>query len=520
MATGHRERGERALHGRHRGRCPADGGRPPSRASASDPRARAIHPLLGALALLLCGFQIFLGLQLLPDPAWPPSSRLALVGFAWLVGRGVAGWSRARGGHGLLCPTLAPFGEILLGLAVWSWAGYALAELGVFSVGRLAAILGLPALALLRLGGAGASPARATLAAGVACAAASALLYVPAYDTSAVASDATIYWNTGVHLARAGALAVPDPLFAELDFPARAAVLPLGQTTGWMRMPGGLVVDAGGAAVMWPTYSHLLPVWIASFTGLGGAAAAALVGPVFAALALWAVFLFAREHAGTPVALATTGLVLGNAAQLFYARFLMPEIVTQFFLWGGLVAFAAWCRDEHPPTGSSRRSRSASPRCRGSSTSCSSPSPSGCGSRSRAPSGRYPARHGAPRGRRAPRHRASARRPDPLPRPRAVAARGRRGRASGARGTRGGRARRGGRRLARAGAGARDRPGNARGRGRPVRPRLGRPRPLAGVRGSRSRCRGRSSPEARSVSACSYGSGRRRSPSRSSSSSS
>ena len=30
------------------------------------PAARTIHPLLGAAALLLCGFQVFLGLQLLP----------------------------------------------------------------------------------------------------------------------------------------------------------------------------------------------------------------------------------------------------------------------------------------------------------------------------------------------------------------------------------------------------------------------------------------------------------------------
>lgn len=30
------------------------------------PRARMIHPVVGAVALLLCGLQVFLGLQLLP----------------------------------------------------------------------------------------------------------------------------------------------------------------------------------------------------------------------------------------------------------------------------------------------------------------------------------------------------------------------------------------------------------------------------------------------------------------------
>jgi hypothetical protein len=37
-----------------------------SRRVPVDPRARAVHPLLGGAALLLCAVQVFLGLQLLP----------------------------------------------------------------------------------------------------------------------------------------------------------------------------------------------------------------------------------------------------------------------------------------------------------------------------------------------------------------------------------------------------------------------------------------------------------------------
>jgi hypothetical protein len=37
-----------------------------SRFIAVDGRARAVHPLLGAAALVLCGVQIFLGLQIMP----------------------------------------------------------------------------------------------------------------------------------------------------------------------------------------------------------------------------------------------------------------------------------------------------------------------------------------------------------------------------------------------------------------------------------------------------------------------
>jgi hypothetical protein len=37
-----------------------------SRRIGDDPRARRIHPWIGAAALLLCGWQIFLGLQIMP----------------------------------------------------------------------------------------------------------------------------------------------------------------------------------------------------------------------------------------------------------------------------------------------------------------------------------------------------------------------------------------------------------------------------------------------------------------------
>ena len=37
-----------------------------SRSVPTDPRARRLHPIVGAVGILLCGVQIFLGLQLLP----------------------------------------------------------------------------------------------------------------------------------------------------------------------------------------------------------------------------------------------------------------------------------------------------------------------------------------------------------------------------------------------------------------------------------------------------------------------
>jgi hypothetical protein len=274
---------------------------------------------------------------------------LAVVLLAWLPGRAAAQWCVATTGTSLAPRRLSPFPEILLGLCLWSWIGLLLAELGEFSPLGVGAILGALALGLaVASRRAGARAERAgwgSAAAGLAIAVLAGALYSPPYETIVMASDATVYFSTGVHLGRAGSISVPDPLMAELDLDARTALLPLGTTVGWTRLPGGLLVPSRHGEVMWPTYSHLLPVWVATFTRLGGLAAGGLVGTTFAVLALWAVFLLAREIAGPLAATAATVLTATSVAEVFYARFLMPEIVAQLFLWGGLLAFVVWWRD-------------------------------------------------------------------------------------------------------------------------------------------------------------------------------
>src|SRR5262249_46984246 len=54
--------------------------------------------------------------------------------------------------------------------------------------------------------------------------------------------------------------------------------------------------------------------------------------------------LLGAELHGVLVATVATALLLTNAAEVFYGRFLMPEIMTQFFLWSGLLAFVVWRR--------------------------------------------------------------------------------------------------------------------------------------------------------------------------------
>ncbi|HYR95139.1 MAG TPA: glycosyltransferase family 39 protein, partial [Candidatus Binatus sp.] len=283
----------------------------------------------------------------MPRALVPPAVLLV----CWLPGWAAARWCLARTGRPLAPVWLSPFPEILLGLCLWSWVGFLLAELGVFSPFRVGAALIGVSLILVRGAPAVGRPGWRSPLAGLAIALLAGTLYSPPYETIVMASDATIYFNTGVHLGRAGSISVPDPLLGELGFAARAALLPLGPTVGWTRLPGALLVRSGEAEVMWPTYFHVLPVWIATFERLGGLAAGGLVGTMFAVLALWAVFLLAHELLGVAGACVTTAFLLTSVAELFYARFLMPEVLTQLFLCGGLLCFVVWWRHEWPSAG-------------------------------------------------------------------------------------------------------------------------------------------------------------------------
>ena len=128
----------------------------------------------------------------------------AVLLIAYLPGRAAARWCVARTGRPLAPRWLSPFPEILLGLCLWSWMGFLLAELGVFSAVRVGAILAgaslIVALAVRGRGTAAERPGWRSPLAGLAIAVVAGTLYSPPYETIVMASDASVYFSTGVHL--------------------------------------------------------------------------------------------------------------------------------------------------------------------------------------------------------------------------------------------------------------------------------------------------------------------------------
>jgi hypothetical protein len=228
-------------------------------------------------------------------------------------------------------------------LAAASWLGVTLAELDRFSPWPplSAAAIAFAGCALAQRGGtrrwlpagAGLLPLLAVLLAGT---------LWPAIDTTLVSQDASVHRASGRWLARSGSLGIPDPTFASLGEDDRlklfggASVSP--QRISLTRLPGGVVLPDTVGHVAYPSFSHLLAVWVALAEGLGGPEAIALVGPLFAVTAWWAIGLIALADGGLLAAIAAPLLLASLFPEHWFARFLMPEIVAQALVWSGVAA--------------------------------------------------------------------------------------------------------------------------------------------------------------------------------------
>lgn len=169
------------------------------------------------------------------------------------------------------------------------------------------------------------------------------LTLLPSIDTTLLSQDASIHRASGRWLAQHGTLGIDDPsidLLTEqekMDLYGGASVSPL--RISFTRLPGGVVLpDSTGGVVSYPSFSHLLAVWIAIADATGGAAAVALLGPLFAFTAWWAIGLVALLDAGLLAALAAPVLLASLLPEHWFARYLMPEILAQALVWSGVAA--------------------------------------------------------------------------------------------------------------------------------------------------------------------------------------
>jgi len=238
--------------------------------------------------------------------------------------------------------------ELLLGNTAVGLSALALAEAGIFSLGNVLTCLAFLAVGAALAGRGHGSPAYVrTDLAGIGFAALVVLWVWPPFDTSLFGWDSSVYIASGRSLARHGSLPFVDPTVEEIPRDARTAFFPsYGIEAGrspFLRAAGGLLLTSLDSPRVLPAFHPLLSSWVALATRIGGDGAAAAPAPYFAALAVWAVALFAYTLSGGVTAALVTSLLLLSAPQYWYSRFLMPEVPSQFFLWAGLAAATASC---------------------------------------------------------------------------------------------------------------------------------------------------------------------------------
>lgn len=172
--------------------------------------------------------------------------------------------------------------------------------------------------------------------------------YWPGYPAFLGASDSTAYVATGISLAHHGTLSREDPLGAEVP-PTMKPILfdSMSQVFGdsgppYRRMPGAMLLEDLNATKAWPDFFPVPSVWSALFVQAGATAEAAReraapnYAPVFAALALWAFSLLARQWLGTAWGVAATLLLAASAPFFLFARLPMSEPIAAFFAMSSL----------------------------------------------------------------------------------------------------------------------------------------------------------------------------------------
>jgi hypothetical protein len=171
---------------------------------------------------------------------------------------------------------------------------------------------------------------------------ASALLFFRPHEFILGGADAGVYVNTGMNLARTGALQIDDPALALIPTSARGEFLRRAQPASqvdWLRMPGYYVADVSTGKVVSQFFSVQI-VWIAIGSWIGSISGALLATPLFAAAGVVALYYVVYTLLAVRVlAFGAAILLMINPTQVWFARYPTAESLTQFLFLAGFYFF-------------------------------------------------------------------------------------------------------------------------------------------------------------------------------------
>jgi hypothetical protein len=248
-------------------------------------------------------------------------------------------------------------------LAISGWLGLLLAQLGIFTIGRLLGILFLYSLAMgfvtwrrgwLNRPRLSLESPLLLVAFLVVTAIYVALAFRP-FELILGPRDAAVYPAIAAQTVQQGGIQFTDPLVAEL------AQVPVENQERFFsqffppqhegrfyytnaRMPGLFIAEPEKGTIV-PQFYHLYPTWLAIGFGLLGLKAGLFMTPYLTLLGGMGVFMVARRLFGSWPAMVAYLLLSLNTIQVWFARYSVSEGSTQFLLF---LAIYALVRLEEP----------------------------------------------------------------------------------------------------------------------------------------------------------------------------
>ena len=249
--------------------------------------------------------------------------------------------------------------RLALRVSVVAWLSFVLAELGWFRVWLVLPIIAVVAFGALRdalrAGRAAARRERLTLASAVGfgllllvCG----VLFFPPFEAVVSGGDATVYVSFGRRIAETGRLEFEDELVRQLPRDLRVELFrnrtPSDATGDYARFPGGFQIPDIADPTVTAGFSPLFPVVTALFHELSSIHGALYVAPVFGVLSAGALLLVAAHFAGWRYAWLAVALTLAAMPQVWFARLPVPEMMAQWLVLSGVLAWVVALRDRAP----------------------------------------------------------------------------------------------------------------------------------------------------------------------------
>lgn len=159
--------------------------------------------------------------------------------------------------------------------------------------------------------------------------------------------DPGVYVNTGINIAKTGAILVHDTYIDSIDPEIQDLLyFPdfIFRDIGYNYQYQGFFITDQSTGEVTPQFYYLWTIWIAISYAMFGLDISLYITPLFAILSVFGIYMAASAMFNRNVGLLSSLLLSISYAQIWYAREPATEIFTQFLIFSGLFTFIIFAK--------------------------------------------------------------------------------------------------------------------------------------------------------------------------------